>query len=163
MKIIISPILISPSSNQILVNDLEQEFTFTFDEKISLFEIKNNNGDVIVSKPSNTLSFENQYSDMIKFSFESGELTVGTNKYIVSYIDFAGNEVEKEIDFAFKGEDLTLTLLTRKDYSNLKYFYEIENSDFFENKILKIISRILISKFYFSKVLITLACHTNTF
>lgn len=130
-----SPILISPSSNQILVNDLEQEFTFTFDEKISLFEIKNNNGDVIVSKPSNTLSFENQYSDMIKFSFESGELTVGTNKYIVSYIDFAGNEVEKEIDFAFKGEDLTLTLLTRKDDSNLKYFYEIENSDFFENKI----------------------------
>jgi hypothetical protein len=130
-----NPELINLSSSTQLVSKLDEEFSFVFNEKISKFEITDMGGKLILRRPTELKSYEEEYSNIITFKFGVGQLIEGDNKYIVSFSDLAGNKVKKEINFGFRGDELNIKLLTRKNDSSLKYFYDTENSDFFGNKI----------------------------
>jgi hypothetical protein len=129
------PKLLNYESNNILVSKLDEEFSFKFSEKISEFKIIDMSGKLILKKPSEVKFYEDEYSNIITFKFGVRQLIEGNNNYIISFSDLAGNKVKKEINFASKGDELNIKLLTRKDDSSLKYFYDMENSDFFGNKI----------------------------
>jgi hypothetical protein len=131
----VSPELIFPTSNSVLVNELDQSFSFKFSEKISKFEIRDLNNNIILSRPSESKIFEDEYSDIVKFNFENGELVEGDNNYVISFYDLADNKVDAQINFAFIGDALSINLLTRRDDSKLKYFFDKEYSTFFGNKI----------------------------
>ncbi len=129
------PQLISPNSNAVSISELDEEFSFKFSEKISKFEIKDSNGKVILSKPDTTLFFESDYSNTINFQFPSGRLKEGDNLFTIEYYDFAENKVSSEFNFEYRGDDLKMELVSKKDDLNLKYFYDVENPELFENKI----------------------------
>jgi hypothetical protein len=129
------PRLLNYESDNILVSKLDEEFSFEFNEKISKFEITDISGKLILKRPIEIKFYEDEYSNIINFKFGVGQLLGGDNKYIVSFSDLAGNKVKKEINFGFRGDKLNIKLLTRKDDSSLKYFYDMENNDFFGDKI----------------------------
>lgn len=128
------PSISVPSANEIYLTEDADSLDILFSEKVAKIRIVGGNG-FDKTLPDAFFMLENDYDDNLRYDFLPGELVEGENNFKITYEDFAGNTNEKDLRIMYRGEDLKIKLLTRKDDKNLKYFYDKDYSDFFDGKV----------------------------
>ena len=128
------PTLISAPGFKILVSDINEVYRLQFSEKIAKIKISKN-GKIFLNKPEFFTPIESNYESFFELFFHEDELIEGNNEFDITFEDFAGNAVVEKLNFVYSGIPIAMELVTRRDDSNLKYFYDSNFTEFFSNKI----------------------------
>ncbi len=130
---LIQPQMVFPNSDIFYLSYREgTEMNFEFSEKIMKYSIYVG-GDLVFS--SDVLSaYEKDYSSEFTYDFQN-DLYEGANEVRVEFIDFAGNANSKTMTVNYRGEPLSVKLLTSHDDSSLDYYYNPHFPEFFQDTI----------------------------
>lgn len=127
------PELLGFDGKEIKDIEVENSIRAVFDEKIALFKIFNEKFNF--KKPVAFNPTEAGYGNVIEFKFPANLLNDGENVFNVVAEDFAGNVLETEAKFYVEGEPLNFELVTKREDSNLKYFYDKNFKNFFNGTV----------------------------
>lgn len=128
------PYIVSPEEDSIIgLNTQTTLFNFQFNEKIPKYNIFLNNE--IIYSYTNPSLFKRDFLDSFSYEFNSLDLQEGLNSVGIGFEDFAGNRNYEEFDVYYRGEDLTVSLLTKESDSNLKYYYNKNYPGLFDGTI----------------------------
>lgn len=128
------PELILPKEGeQVFLTNENKELSLVFSEKISKHTIQINGEEFLTFQ--NPSKFERDFQKNFKIEFNEDDLIEGENLIKIIYEDIAENKNENSFLISFRGGDIGLDLLTSKDDSNLKYFYDENFVDFFNKTI----------------------------
>ncbi len=128
------PKLYSPSVDLgININTFDKVIKFRFNENLLSYNIKLNG--VTVKSFSNPSSFEEDYFNNFEYLVDLSKLKEGGNILSVEYVDLALNKGISNFDILFRNSDLTVSLVTKKEDSNLNYFFDKNFREFFANTI----------------------------
>ncbi|MCA9496876.1 MAG: hypothetical protein KC589_08065 [Nanoarchaeota archaeon] len=128
-----TPQIISDLTNNIIKSADDYNELIKINEKISSYNIFLN-GRIVksyVGIPSQDIS---QYKDFILINNLSN-LIDGANDLKITFKDLAGNENSAKYELYYIGSPLTIDLLTKKNDSSLKYFYDVNYKGLFDGKI----------------------------
>ncbi len=131
----VKPNLIHPldTTKNLYLSINNNNLDISFSEEIYKYNIYIN-GNLVDTKEFN-YNFLSDYNSNFNLEFSENELNEGTNSFKIEFWDLAGNKNEFSSTINYRGEDLTLTLLTRRDDSSLKYNFNSNYLDLFENNI----------------------------
>ena len=110
-------------------------YNLRFNKKIKNYTIFINNE--LYTVYSNPTRF---YSDLeetfsLDFSDFKDNFLSEDNQIIIYAYDIYGNMGEFELNLIYQGDPLEIILLTKRDDDSLKYDYDINNKDFYQNKL----------------------------
>lgn len=125
-------IIPTPDQNIELDNSLNR-IEFTFDEQIKNYKIILNGK--IFKDYKNPSLFKRDFEKTIKLEIPFETFQEGVNTLKVEFEDLAGNKNEEIYQISFRGDDLTMKLLTNADDNSIKYFYDKNYLQFFNKTI----------------------------
>ena len=130
----IPPRLVSPNPENILrFTGANQKIQLIFSEPILSYKIYLNG--ILIENFIQQRRLRSSFSSDFEINLDLTNINDGVNNLLIEFEDIAQNKVSETLQFAFKGEDLSINMLTSKDDSSLKYFYDKNYLDFFENNI----------------------------
>ena len=128
------PVLNSPSEDEVVqLTPTDRKVNLEFSKPIAGYEVRIEGKSV--GGMSQTSLFKIDYETDFEFGFPLDALSDGENTVKVDFTDIYGVSSSATFKVVYRTLDINITLLTRKDDSSLKYYFETENSDLFLNKL----------------------------
>lgn len=127
------PQITSGLNNNIIRSNSNYNEVLQIDEKISSYSIFLN-GRIVKSVVESQSQDISNYKNFIQIN-NLTNLVDGANDLKIVFKDLAGNENSEKYELYYVGSPLSIELLTKKNDSSLKYFYDVNFKGLFEGKI----------------------------
>ena len=131
------PVLNSPSEGEIVqLTPTDRKVNLRFSKPIEKYDV--HVGGKSAGRMSQLSLFKKDYKDDFEFGFPLDALSNGENTITIDFTDIYGVSSSATFNVVYRTLDINITLLTRKDDNNLKYYFEPNsggNGNLFNNTL----------------------------